>query len=107
MAKTHLTSGERLRTYEAIFLLNQAFHLIVCRLSDLSKLRTFNPTILYELKALTQEMQAEINTYLCEKLHDVELEDWYSFGKVRARKTQLPKSPESPKLPKLKGKSHH
>ena len=88
MAKTHLTSGERLRTYEAIFLLNQSFHLIVCRLSDLGKLRIFNPTVLYELRALTQEMQTEINHHLLEKLNEVENKDWHSFGKVRTRKTR-------------------
>lgn len=107
MARTHLTSGERLQAYEAIFLLNQQFHLIVCRLSDLGKLRTFNPTILYELKELTQEMQAEINHHLLEKLSEVENKDWHSFGKVRARRNKLPKSPKLPKLPKLKGGSHH
>ena len=87
MAGTHLSSGERLRIYQAIFRINQHFHLIVARLMELRDVRRpFNSRKLAELRLLTQEMQAEINCYLCEKLHDVELADWTGFGKVRIQR---------------------
>lgn len=86
MAKTHLTSGERLRVYDAIFRVNRSFHLIISRLSDLDKLRMFEPKTLAELRALTQEMQVEINHHLLENLTEVEHKDWHSFGKARVRR---------------------
>ena len=86
MAKTHLTSGERLQIYDAVFQVNQHFHLIVCRLSDLDRLRAFNSKTLADLSALTQEMQLEINHHLLEALTQVEHNDWHNFGKVRAQR---------------------
>jgi hypothetical protein len=86
MANSHLTSGERLQIYEAIFRLNRSFHLIICRLSELSKFRSFNPRTLAELRGLTREMQVEINHHLVSKLSTIEDEDWYTFGKVRIKR---------------------
>ena len=87
MAITHLTSGDRLRIYQAISQINEHFHLIVTQLIELRGIRhTFASKKLAELRNLTQEMQAEINCYLCEKLHDVELADWTSFGRVRIQR---------------------
>src|SRR5215467_2074456 len=86
MAKTHLTSGERLQIYDAVFQVNQHFHLIVCRLSGLDRLRAFNSKTLADLSALTQEMQLEINHHLLEALTQVEHNDWHNFGKVRAQR---------------------
>jgi len=86
MANTHLTSGDRLQVYQALFQLNRSFHFIIWRLTDLRRFRTFNPKTLAELRGLTQEMQVEINSYLAERLHTVENEDWGAFGKVRIRR---------------------
>ena len=86
MAETNLTSGERLRVYQAVFRLNRSFHLIICRLLELGNFkifRTSNPKKLAELRGLTQEMQVEINHQLLESLHGVEDEDWFRFGKTR------------------------
>jgi len=86
MAKTHLTSGDRLQVYQALFQVNRSFHFIIWRLTDLRRFRTFNSKTLAELRGLTQEMQVEINNYLLEKMRDVETEDWHSFGKVRVQR---------------------
>jgi len=92
MAKTHLTSGDRLRIYQAVFRINRSFHLIVCRLIELRGIRhTFASKNLAQLRALTQEMQAEINNYVLEKMRDVETEDWHSFGKVRVQRDKKKK----------------
>src|SRR5262249_4811069 len=83
MAKTHLTSGDRLRVYRAVFRLNRSFYFIVLQLIELRSFKTFNPKSLSELRGRTPEMQVEINSYLAERLHTVENEDWDSFGRVR------------------------
>ncbi|HEY6252472.1 MAG TPA: hypothetical protein VI685_21160, partial [Candidatus Angelobacter sp.] len=77
--------------YEAAFRLNRSFHFIVSRLSDLDKLGTFNTTILADLRALTQEMQVEINHHLLETMTAVEHKGWHSFGKVRVRRDKRPR----------------
>ncbi|HEY6351995.1 MAG TPA: hypothetical protein VI636_21580 [Candidatus Angelobacter sp.] len=91
MAKTHLTSGERLQVYAAVFRINRSFHFIVCRLIELRKFRRFNPKTLAELRAMTQEMQVEINHHLLERVTEVEHKDWHSFGKARASRNRSPK----------------
>src|SRR5215469_12006595 len=91
MAKTHLTSGERLQVYQALFQLNRSFYFIVLRLIELRSFKTFNPKRLAELRGLTQEMQVEINSYLAERLHTIENEDWGSFGKVRVQRDKRQK----------------
>lgn len=95
MADPHLTSGERLQVYAAIFRMNRSFHLILCRLFELGNSKTFNSKRLAELRGLTQEMQAEINYYFVENLEGIESKDWFHFGKVRiARDHRL--NPERP-----------
>ncbi|HEY6253216.1 MAG TPA: hypothetical protein VI685_24945 [Candidatus Angelobacter sp.] len=91
MAKTHLTSGERLQVYQAVFQLNRSFHSIVCRLIDLRRFRSFNPQTLADLRSMTQEMQVEINHHLLERLTMLEDDDWHTFGKARIRRTKKPK----------------
>ena len=72
MVNTHLTSGDRLQVYQALFQLNRSFHFIIWRLTDLRRFRTFNSKTLAELRGLTQEMQVGINSYLAERLHTIE-----------------------------------
>ena len=86
MANTHLTSGDRLQVYQALFQLNRSFHFIIWRLTDLRRFRTFNSKTLADLSAFTQEMQLEINHHLLETLTQVEHNDWHNFGKVRAQR---------------------
>ena len=87
MAVIHLTSGERVRIYEAVSGINSAFHLILTRLIELRDIRhPFAAKKLAELRTLTQEMQAEINQYVMGKLRDVEVEDWHTFGKTRFKR---------------------
>src|SRR5215469_859002 len=95
MAESHLTSGERLRVYEALFLLNRSYHLITRRLSDLDETRIFSAQKLRELRGLTRELQTEVNHYFVGNLEGIESRDWFRFGKVRiARDHRL--NPERP-----------
>ncbi|HLJ25404.1 MAG TPA: hypothetical protein VKY85_01720 [Candidatus Angelobacter sp.] len=99
MAESNLNSGERDQVYQALFLLNRSFHLIVQRLEELDKTGIFDSQHLKQLRGLTQELQADVNNHLLEKLHFVEREDCYHFSKVRiARDHRL--NPERPALRK-------
>lgn len=101
MAASHLTSGERVRIYEALFLLNRSFQSVVRRLYDLDNTRIFNPQRLRELRGLTKELQSEANHYFVENLNGIEARDWFRFGKVRiARDHRL--NPERPAFGQLK-----
>src|SRR5579864_6027700 len=86
MADSHLTSGDRLRIYQALFLLNRHFHLITCRLSDLDTIRIFPAQRLRELRGLTRELQTEVNHGLLNTLSGIEDIDWFHFGRVRIAK---------------------
>ena len=88
MATSHLTSGERLQVYEAIFRINRSFHFIVSHLIDLRRFRSFNRKTLADLRSMTQEMQVEINHHLLERLTMIEDGDWHSFGKARVRRNK-------------------
>jgi hypothetical protein len=90
MAAPNLTSGQRLDVYRTLSLLNRSFYLIVQRLEKLDAMRIFNPQHLKELRGLTQELQADVNNHLLEKLHFIERDDCYRFSQIRiAREKRL------------------
>lgn len=86
MAAPNLSSGERLEVYGLLYIINRHFHHIIVRLRELDESDIFDADRLEELRGLTQELQAEINNYLIEKFSDIEEQDWYFFGKIRARR---------------------
>ena len=100
LADLNFTSAERMDIYRRMFLLNRSFHFVLQRLSELSENSIFNRKDLAELKGLTQEVQTEINTVLLSPLHTAELDDWGTFGKVRAAIEKRLKGP----LPKQRRK---
>jgi hypothetical protein len=76
--------------YETLSSLNTAFAGIIQHLETLHKFGTFKPKSVRLLSGLAQELQAEINQDFLEDLHQLELDDWNRFGKVRqAREKEL------------------
>jgi hypothetical protein len=76
--------------YETLSSLNLAFAGIVQHLHTLQKTGLFKSKAAKLLSGLTQELQAEINQDFLEDLHQLELDDWNRFGKVRdARDKEL------------------
>ena len=69
--------------YHILCRLNVSFSNVVrnCRL--LQETGMFKPKDSKLYQGLTQELQSEINELLLQKMHDIELEDWAVFGKVR------------------------
>lgn len=76
--------------YETLSSLNIAFAGIVQHLQKLQRTTILKPKSAKLFSGLTQELQAEINQDVLEDLHQLELDDWNRFGKVRdARDKEL------------------
>jgi len=91
MAIPILSSGsEKADIYATLASLNTAFAGIVQDLQKLQRIRPFKPKSAKLLSGLAQELQAEINQDFLEDLHQMELDDWNRFGKIRdARDKEL------------------
>jgi hypothetical protein len=74
---------KKLHAYHILYRLNLSFSNIVghCRALQEAGIFRRKDTRLYQ--GLTQELQSEINELLLETMHDIELEDWARFGKIR------------------------
>lgn len=82
--------SEKAGIYATLSSLNTAFAGIVQDLQKLQRIGPFKPKSAKLLSGLTQELQAEINQDFLEDLHQMELDDWNRFGKVRdARDKEL------------------
>ena len=76
--------------YETLSSLNTAFAGIVQHLQKLQRTGPFKPKSAKLFSGLAQELQAEINQDFLEDLHQLELDDWNRFGKIRdARDKEL------------------
>lgn len=81
---------QKAEIYETLSSLNLAFAGIVQHLQKLQRTGPFKPKSAKLLSGLAQELQAEINQEFLEDLHQLELDDWNRFGKVRdARDKEL------------------
>lgn len=76
--------------YETLSALNTAFAGIVQHLQKLQRITLFKPKSAKLFSGFAQELQAEINQDFLEDLHQLELDDWNHYGKVRdARDKEL------------------
>jgi hypothetical protein len=91
MATPILPAGsEKAGIYATLSSLNTAFSGIVQDLQKLQRTSPFKPKSAKLLSGLAQELQAEINQDFLEDLHQMELDDWNRFGKIRdARDKEL------------------
>ena len=85
-----LDSTDKAGVYETLSSLNTAFAGIVQHLNAIQKTGPFKSKSAKLFSGLAQELQAEINQDFLEDLHQLELDDWNRFGKVRqAREKEL------------------
>jgi|SRR5579864_2597805 len=88
MAELDVT--EKTEIYHTIYLLNLSFSRIVAHCQTLHDTGILKRKSKRIYQAYAQELQAEINQELLETLHQLELDDWGRFGKVRdARDKEL------------------
>jgi hypothetical protein len=76
--------------YHTLYLLNLSFSNIVNRCRTLQEAGVLTVKSSKIFQGYAQELQAEINQELLEKMHDEELAGWARFGRVRqAREKKL------------------
>lgn len=76
--------------YRTLFRINRAFDSITEQLPTLIQAGLLSRKSLRDFQGYTQELQAEFNQQFLEDLHQLELDDWARYGKVRqAREKEL------------------
>jgi hypothetical protein len=78
-------AAQKLRAYETLFTLNQAFENILADLQRLQRLPFFRREFLREFQVMVEETRACINFELVEAMHSREQDDWARFGRLRLR----------------------
>lgn len=90
----NLDVTKKLDVYHAIYRLNLSFAAIVRRCRDLQGTKVFRLKFLQLFEGFAQELQAEMNQEFVETLNDLELHDWYRFGKMRQAWEKYLKDPD-------------
>ena len=76
---------QKTEVYETLSSLNMAFAGIVQHLQTLHRTGLFNSKAAKLFPSFALELQAEFNQEFLEGLHQLELDDWGRYGKVRQR----------------------
>ncbi|MBZ5493283.1 MAG: hypothetical protein LAO76_20385 [Acidobacteriia bacterium] len=85
---------QKAEVYETLSSLNLAFAGIIQHLQTLQQTGLFNSKASKLFPAFTQELQAEFNQEFLEHLHQLELDDWGRYGKVRQRWEKYLRDPD-------------
>ncbi len=75
----------KLRLYEYLFLLNQNFQQALRILRRLERCPGLRRDFLKAFQVMIEEIHAEANFELTDRIHQREERDWYRFGKLRRR----------------------
>jgi hypothetical protein len=85
---------KKVEIYHTLYQLNSSFAAIVGHCDTLQKIGVFKSTFTRLFQNFTQELQAEFNQEFLETLHQIELDDWYKFGKVRQAREKKLRDPD-------------
>jgi hypothetical protein len=85
---------QKAEIYETLSSLNTAFAGIVQHLQTLQKTGLFTTKAAKLLPSFVQELQAECNQEFLETLHQMELDDWGRYGRVREKWEKYLRGPE-------------
>ena len=81
---------KKMHIYHTLYRLNRSFSAIVTHCRKLQEAGVFKSKDTRLFQGLTQELQCEINEALLGTMHDIELDDYTWFGKIRlAREKEL------------------
>lgn len=86
---------QKAELYETLSSLNTAFAGIVQHLHALQKTGLFKTKAAKLLPSFVQELQAECNQEFLETMHQLELDDWGRFGRVREKWEKYLSGPET------------
>src|SRR6266481_3734110 len=78
-------ASQKLRAYQTLFTLNQAFENVLADLQRLQQIPFFRPEFLQEFQVMVEETRACVNFELVEALHSREQDDWTRFGRLRQK----------------------
>ncbi|MGC2744651.1 MAG: hypothetical protein WA672_15860, partial [Candidatus Angelobacter sp.] len=85
---------EKTEIYETLSSLNMAFAGIVQHLQTLHKTGLFKSKAAKLFPSFAQELQAEFNQEFLDTLHQLELDDWGRYGRVREKWEKYLRGPE-------------
>jgi len=74
---------KKTRIYLAMARLNRSFENIVMQCEILQESGVLKPKYRRLYQSFAQELQGELNSEVLSTLHDIELDDWNRFGRVR------------------------
>ena len=81
---------KKLHIYHTLYRLNRSFSAIVTHCQKLQEAGALEAKLVRRFQGFTQEIQSEINETLLETMHELELDDYNRFGKIRiAREKEL------------------
>jgi hypothetical protein len=101
--KDEVDVNRKVEIYRALHDLNSAFASIVVNCDALQQTGLFSSKASKLLPSFIQELQAECNQEFLESLHQMELDDWGRYGRVREKYEKYLRGPE-PKPHKKKAK---
>jgi hypothetical protein len=86
----------KLRVYESLYRINQALHAVLYHIHQLEESRLMPIVKMGVLRNYVRELKAEISHDVTDKMHEIEDEEWYRWGKFRiARERYL--NPDKPR----------
>lgn len=80
-----LDGNQKAEVYETLSSLNMAFAGIIQHLQTLQQTGLFQLKVAKLFPSFALELQAEFNQQFLEDLHQLELNDWGRYGKVREK----------------------
>lgn len=105
-------TSQKLRVYETLQSLNQAFEQVLSNLRHLQTFPFFRRQFLREFLVVVEETRAWANFDLVEVMHSREQDDWTRFGRLRQKWERKYRDPNDvpieagQKLRKSPGKRH-
>jgi len=86
--------NQKMEVYRTLHELNSSFAAIVGHCDTLQRTGLFTTKAAKLLPSFIQELQAECNQEFLETLHQLELDDWGRFGRVREKYEKYLRGPE-------------
>jgi hypothetical protein len=75
--------SNKFRVYALLYQLNLSFNSVIAHLHELEQTGMFQKPKVRVLRGLTRELQSQISHDITDKMHEVEDDEWYRWGRVR------------------------
>ncbi|HXC44739.1 MAG TPA: hypothetical protein VNY51_14615 [Candidatus Dormibacteraeota bacterium] len=85
---------QKTEVYETLSGINLAFGAVVDHLTTMRQSGILRSHYARVLQGLTNELRAEINVELLDKMNHIEMQDWTRYGKVRIKWEKYLRGPE-------------